>query len=324
MQTDMVAPARIAVTGATGFIGSALCRHLQNQSRVVRPIGRNAGGASDAFSVGDIGARTDWSAALAAVDCVVHCAGRAHVLRETADDPLAEFRRVNVVGTRRLAEQAVAAGVRRFVFLSSIGVLGVHTNGRAPFRHDEMPRPVEPYAVSKLEAERELSTIAARTGLQLVIVRPPLVYGPGVGANFLRLVRLVDSGWPLPFGAIRSQRSLVGIDNLVDLLVRCIDYPTAAGETFLVSDGQDISLPELIRCLACHLGKSARMVSVPQRGLLALARMTGKGGPVERLASALQVDIEHTRRILAWGPPTSTDRGLAATVHWYRTQVRRT
>jgi nucleoside-diphosphate-sugar epimerase len=320
----MVAPARIAVTGATGFIGSALCRHLQNEGRVVRPVGRNAGGASDAFGVGDIGARTDWTAALAAVDCVVHCAGRAHVLREAAIDPLAEFRRVNVEGTRRLAEQAVAAGVRRFVFLSSIGVLGVHTNGRAPFCHDELPGPVEPYAVSKLEAERELSSIAARTGLKLVIVRPPLVYGPGVGANFLRLVRLVDSGWPLPFGAIRSQRSLVGIDNLVDLLVRCIDHPAAAGETFLVSDGQDIALPELIRNLAHHLDKSARLVSVPQSGLLALARATGKGGAVERLASALQVDIEHTRRTLAWGPPISTDRGLAATAHWYRTQARRT
>jgi nucleoside-diphosphate-sugar epimerase len=320
----MVAAGRIAVTGATGFIGSALCRHLQSEGRVVRPIGRNAGGASDAFGVGDIGAGTDWTAALAAVDCVVHCAGRAHVLRETAIDPLAEFRRVNVEGTRRLAEQAVAAGVRRFVFLSSIGVLGVHTNDRVPFRHDEPPGPVEPYAVSKLEAERELSGIAARTGLELVIVRPPLVYGPGVGANFLRLVNLVDSGWPLPFGAIQSQRSLVGMDNLVDLLMRCTDHPAAVGETFLVSDGQDIPLPELIRKLAHHLGQSARLVSVPQGGLLALARLTGKGRSVERLASALQVDIGHTRRTLAWEPPMSIDRGLAATAHWYRVKARRT
>lgn len=324
MQADIAAPARIAVTGATGFIGRALCRHLQNEGRLVRPIGRNAGEASEVVGVGDIGSGTDWTAALAAVDCVVHCAGRAHVLSETAVDPLAQYRRVNVEGTRRLAEQAVAAGVRRFVFLSSIGVLGVHTNGRSPFRHDEPPEPVEPYAVSKLEAERELASIAARTGLELVIVRPPLVYGPGVGANFLRLVRLVDSGWPLPFGAIRSQRSLVGIDNLVDFLVRCIDHPAASGETFLLSDGQDIALPELIRKLAHHLGQSARLVPIRHGQLLALARFAGKGGPVERLTSALQVDIEHTRRTLAWQPPMSTDVELAATAGWYRVRGPRT
>jgi UDP-glucose 4-epimerase len=211
-------------------------------------------------------------------------------------------------------------GVRRFVFISSIGVHGVHTNDRPPFRHDDRPSPVEDYAISKLEAEHALHEIAEQSGLELVILRPTLVYGPGVGANFLRLLRLVDRGFPLPFGAIRSRRSLVSIDNLAHLIILCTRAPAAVGQTFLVADGEDISLPDLIRKLANGLGRSARLVGVPRGVLLELARFAGKAGPLERLASSLEVDIDHTRRTLAWRAPVTLDDGLEATARWYRQQ----
>ncbi len=323
MPADRAAAARIAVTGAAGFVGRALCRRLESDGRRVRRVVREALAIGGYVGVGELGPGTDWSEALAGVECVVHCAGRAHVVRETAVDPLAEFRRVNVEATRRLAEQAVAIGVRRLVYVSSIGVHGVQTNNRAPFRHDEAPAPIEPYAVSKLEAERELVGLAAVTGLELVIVRPPLVYGPGVGANFLRLLRLVDRGWPLPFGAVRGLRSLVGIDNLVDLLARCADAPEAAGQTFLASDGEDFALPDLIRMLARHLGRPARLLPVPPHALVAAARLVGMAGTVARMTSSLQVDIAHTCCTLEWQPPMSAEDGLAATARWYGEQFHR-
>jgi nucleoside-diphosphate-sugar epimerase len=317
----MAAEPRVAVTGATGFIGRALCRRLAAAGWAVRAITRAAGREAGAVAVGDLGPDTDWRAAVAGVDCVVHCAGRAHVLAEADPDPLAAYRRVNVRATEGLARQAAAAGVRRFVYLSSIGVHGVTTTGRGPFRHDDPPAPAEPYAVSKLEAERALQAIAAGTGLELVIVRPPLVYGPGVRANFLRLLRLVDRGWPLPFGAVGGERSLLGIDNLTDLLLRCLELPAAAGGTFLASDGDDLALPALIGILAQALGRRVPLVPVPPAMLRAAARLAGVGTTLGRLTGSLRVDSAPTRAALAWQPPVPAAAGLAATARWYRASV---
>jgi nucleoside-diphosphate-sugar epimerase len=314
---------RVAVTGASGFIGRTLCRRLAAAGVGVRAIVRSTAAEPDAVAVGDLGPDTDWRAAIAGVDCVVHCAARAHVLDETATDPLAEYRRVNVRATEALARQAAAGGVRRLVYLSSIGVHGVTTNGRGPFRHDDAPAPAEPYAVSKLEAERALRAIAAREGIELVIVRPPLVYGPGVPANFLRLLRLVDRGWPLPFGAVRGRRSLLGVENLADLLLRCVQLPVAAGGTFLASDGEDLALPELIGLLAKFLGRRVPLLPVPPAMLRGAGRLAGVAAPLERLTGALEVDSTHTRDTLAWRPPVSVATGLAATARWYRAAVER-
>jgi nucleoside-diphosphate-sugar epimerase len=312
-----------AVTGADGFVGRALCRRLAAEGVGHRALVRTRRNIDDAFAVGEIGPRTDWARALGDVDTIVHCAARAHVLHETAADPLAEYRRVNVAGTRHLAEQAAASGVRRFVYLSSIGVHGVHTNGRGAFRHDDEPAPVEPYAVSKLESEQALRAVADSSGLEFVIVRPTLVYGPGVGANFLRLVRLVERGWALPFGAICNRRSFLSIDNLVDLLVLCARSGDARGRTFLAADGEDVTLPDMVRTIARGLGRPARMFRMPPATLLALASLAGKSSEMERLTGALEVDIEHTRSTLGWRPPVRRDDALLATARWYRDQAGR-
>ena len=319
----------VCVTGASGFIGRALCAELVGRGAAVggavRSLSLVGGDLQVEFvAVGEIGAETDWSSALADVDCVIHCAARAHVMRETEMDALAAYRAVNVDGTRRLAEQAAGAGVRRLVFLSSIGVNGIHTNGRGPFflsgssrgfaPRDDGAAPVEDYAISKWEAEQALWEVAAKTGLEVVVVRPPLVYGPGVKGNFLRLLRWVARGVPLPLGAVQNQRSLVGLDNLVDLLIRCVDHPAAAGQTFLVSDGQDLSAPELIRQLARAMNKSPRLIPVPLPLLSLAGRMTGKAAEVDRLIGSLQIDSSPTREVLGWMPPVYVETGMQAMV----------
>jgi nucleoside-diphosphate-sugar epimerase len=306
---------RIAVTGATGFIGRALCSQLQASGAAPRAIIREGAPErpkdwSDVVAVGDIGPDTSWTAALAGVDCVVHCAARVHVMRETGADPLAAFRQVNVAGTRRLAEAAAAMGVRRLVYLSSIKVNGDSTLAGAMFSHDDIPAPEDPYGVSKWEAEVALQEVAADSSLEMVIVRPPLVYGPGVKANFLRLVRLVRNGVPLPLGSVKNKRSLVSLDNLVDLLIRCTEHPAAAGQTLLASDGQDLSTPELIRGLAAAMGRSARLLPVPPALLRLGGRLSGRLDEVERLIGSLQVDIEHTCQTLDWKPPVAVAEGL--------------
>ena len=235
-------------------------------------------------------------------------------MHETESDALAAYRAVNVDGSRRLAEQAAAAGVRRLVFLSSIGVLGVHTNGRGPFIVSDEPNPVENYAISKCEAEQVLWAVAANTGMEVVVLRPPLVYGPGVKGNFLRLLRWVARGVPLPLGAVQNQRSLVGLDNLVDLLIRCVDHPAAAGQTFLVSDGQDLSTPELIRQLARAMHKSPRLIPVPVPLLRLAGRALGKQAEVDRLVGSLQIDSSFTRETLGWVPPVSVEAGMQTMV----------
>ena len=314
----------IAVTGAAGFIGCALVKALSARGLPVRGLVRSRNSLScssdtnvENFIVGDIHADTDWSPGLSDADCVIHCAARAHIMRETASNALEAYRAVNVAGTHHLAEQAAALGVKRLVCLSSVKVNGENTEAGARFAHNDKPMPEDAYGISKWEAEQALWEVSARTGLEIVIVRPPLVYGPGVKGNFRRLLRLAASGAPLPLGAVRNQRSLAGLDNLVDLLIRCADHPAAAGQTFLVSDGHDLSTPALIRRLTRALGQAPRLLPVPPSVLRLAGRITGRAAEVERLIGSLQVDITHTREVLGWAPPVSVDEGLRATAEWY-------
>ena len=313
----------IAVTGAAGFIGGALVKALSTRGLPARGLVRSRNSLSrssnphENFIVGDIHAGTDWSHGLSDVDCVIHCAARAHIMRETASNALAAYRAVNVAGTRHLAEQAAALDVKRLVYLSSVKVNGENTEAGARFAHNDKPMPEDAYGISKREAEQALREVSARTGLEVVIVRPPLVYGPGAKGNFRRLLRLAASGVPLPLGAIRNQRSLVGLDNLVDLLIRCVDHSAAVGQTFLVSDDHDLSTPALIRGLRRALGKSPRLLPVPPSVLRLAGRITGRAAEVERLIGSLQVHITHTREVLGWTPPVSVDEGLRTTAKWY-------
>lgn len=317
----------IAVTGAAGFVGCALVKDLSARGLPVRGLTRTRNALScashsnfESVIVGDIHAGTDWSHSLRDVDCVIHCAARAHILREAASNTLAAYRIVNVAGTRHLAEQAATFGVKRLVYLSSVKVHGEKTEEGSRFARDDKPMPEDAYGVSKWEAEQALRDVSARTGLEIVIVRPPLVYGSGAKGNFRRLLGLAASGAPLPFGAVCNRRSLAGLANLVDLLIRCVDHPAAAGQTFLVSDGHDLSTPALVRGLRRALGKSPRLLPVPPPILRLAGRITGKAAEVERLIGSLQVDITHTREILGWTPPVSVDEGLRQTAQWYLSQ----
>ena len=303
------------VTGANGFVGHAVWQRLNAMSGVqaVGSVRRAAAFTDTGASVvafGDLSAQTDWSEALAGVEAVVHAAARVHVMDDAATDPLAECRRVNVQGALHLARQAAAAGVRRFVFISSIKVNGESTLPGQPFTADDVPAPQDPYGVSKMEAEQGLRELAAETGMEVGIIRSPLVYGPGVKANFAALMRAVQRGWPLPLGAVHNQRSLVALDNLVDFIVTCITHPQAANQTFLVSDGQDLSTTELVRGMAQAAGVSARLLPVPVWALQAGASLLGKADVVQRLCGNLQVDISKARRLLGWVPPMSVEEGL--------------
>lgn len=295
----------ILVTGATGFLGRAVVAHLTRSGRTVRAAIRGpADGSSrvQTFVVGDLTADTDWSTALEGVETVVHCAARAHVLKEQAADPLAVFRAVNCEATLSLARQAAAAGTRRLVFISSIGVNGAATLGRA-FRHDDPPQPHSPYAISKFEAEQGLRSIEAETGLEVVIIRPPLVMGPDPKGNLGTLNRLIDKRLPLPFGlATRNRRDLVSRENLCRLIEAAIDHRAAAGQTFLVSDGNPISTRTLLERLALDRGRRLILLPVPP-ALLALAlKLAGKGAMASQLCGDLEVDIGHTRDTLGWDP----------------------
>ena len=254
--------------------------------------------------------KTDWRDELVDCDVVVHLAARVHVMYDASIDPLAEFRRVNVQGTLNLARQAAASGVRRFVFISSIKVNGEATQPGQPFTADDAPAPLDAYGISKMEAEQGLRELAAQTGMEVVIIRPPLVYGPGVKANFAAMMRWLQRGVPLPLGAIHNQRSLVALDNLVDLIVTCLTHPAAANQTFLVSDDEDVSTTELLRRMGQAMGKPARLLPVPVSWLKVGAAMVGKRDAAQRLSGSLQVDIEKTCRLLGWVPPISLDEGL--------------
>ncbi|MDP1531527.1 MAG: SDR family oxidoreductase [Rhodoferax sp.] len=304
----------ILVTGATGFVGSALVARLAREGAETRAcVRRNDAPMPDrvhTVQVGDLAADADWSHAMAGVGVVVHCAARAHVMKDTASDPLAVFRTVNVDGTLNLAQQAVAAGVQRFVFVSSIGVNGVQSAPGKAFSEADQPNPHNAYALSKWEAEQGLLRVADETGMEVVIIRPPLVYGCGAPGNFGSLMRAVQRRWPLPLGAVHNQRSLVALDNLVDFIVTCITHPQAANQTFLVSDGQDLSTTELVRGMAKAAGVPARLLPVPVWVLQAGAKFLGKGEAVQRLCGNLQVDISKARELLGWVPPVSVEEGL--------------
>ena len=300
------------ITGANGFIGRGLCAELKRRGRAFRAAGRN--GAGDGFAVGDIDGSTDWRAALEGVETVVHLAARVHVNDPAeARDDLA-FLRVNADGTANLARQAAAAGVRRLVLISTIGVNGRTTDNRPPMRSDDAPAPHNAYARSKLAAERELAAIAAASTLQGTVIRPPLVYGPNAKASFGTLARLVASGMPLPLASVRNRRSLVSLANLVDLIITAADHPQAAGGVFLASDGEDVSTPELIRALAEATGRSARLFPVPPALLRSAATLAGRQRIADQVLGSLQIDLRPTRERLGWTPPQSLAEGLRAAV----------
>lgn len=313
----------ILVTGATGFVGRALCERLREQSALrvaVRTSIADAGSEQLDVVKASLDPDQNWSPALGGISTVVHCAARVHVMDDDAADPLREFRRINVDGTLRLATQAAEAGVRRFVFISSIKVNGESTVLGRPFTAQQAPAPIDPYGVSKWEAEQLLRKLSAETAMEVVIIRPVLVYGPGVKANFLNMMRWLYKGVPLPLGAIHNKRSLVALDNLVDLIVTCIDHPKAANQTFLVSDGEDLSTTELLRRMSQALGKRPRLLPVPAWMLETAANVVGKQSIAQRLCGSLQVDISHTRERLGWTPPVSVDAALRKTAQHFLEQ----
>ncbi|MCR4347999.1 MAG: SDR family oxidoreductase [Sulfuricaulis sp.] len=313
---------KILVTGATGFVGSALLLRLsldpqhQVKAALRRDISNIPGGVTP-VQVGGLCPETDWQPAVSGVNTIVHTAARAHVMNDTAGDPLAEYRRVNVVAVLNLARQAAAAGAGRFIFISSIKVNGEGTPLGRPYSADDAPAPIDPYGISKREAEDGLRQLAAETGMEVVIIRPPLVYGPGVKANFLSMMRWLSKGMPLPLGAIHNRRSLVALGNLVDLIVTCIEHPAAANETFLVSDGEDLSTTELLRRMGQMLGRPARLLPVSPWMLEAGAALLCKRTVLRRLCGSLQVDITKTRSRLSWSPPVSVDDALRATARHF-------
>lgn len=308
---------RVLITGGTGFIGAALTRRLIERDRhrvriaTREPHYGRGVRAAELAPVAEISGATDWRSALAGVEAVVHLAARVHV---EAQGAIAEFRRINVDGTCSLARQAAAAGVKRLIFVSSVKIHG--EGGSRAYREDDPPRPQDAYAISKFEAEQGLQQIAAHTGIEVVVIRPPLVYGPDAKANFRALMRAIEMGIPLPFGAVRNRRSLVALDNLVDFIDTCIDHPAAAGEAFLVSDGEDLSTAELIRRLAGAMRRPARLIPMPPVFLTAAATVTGRRAWANRLLTSLQVDIAKARDVLGWKPVITVEEGLrAAAVH---------
>ncbi|MGK9046884.1 NAD-dependent epimerase/dehydratase family protein [Stutzerimonas chloritidismutans] len=309
---------RVLLTGASGFVGRAVHARLLadgvHELRCAqRQLPASPVAAAEFCLAPSLGPDADWSEALIGVDAVIHCAARVHVMNEQAADPLAEFRRANVEGALRLARQAVEVGVQRFVFVSSIKVNGEQTRPGEAFGADDEPQACDPYGISKRVAEEGLLALGAETGLEVVIVRPPLIYGPGVKANFLSMLRWLNRGVPLPFGAIDNRRSLVALDNLVDLLVLCLSHPQASGQRFLVSDGEDLSTTELLRRLGLALGRPARLLPVPQAWIEGGARLLGTQSLSQRLCGSLQVNIDKTRERLGWTPPLTVDQALART-----------
>jgi len=317
---------RALVTGSNGFVGSAVSQHFTYSGLDVRGALRNrrrsistvSGAANwETFVLGDISESTEWRAALTGVDVVIHAAARVHVMRDRAADPLAEFRRVNTAGTERLARVAAHYGVRRLVYLSSVKVNGEITHFSKPFRETDAPSPIDPYGVSKFEAEIALRKIEAETGLEVVIVRPTLVYGPNVRGNIAAMLSWAYRGIPLPLAAIVNARSLVALENLCSFLYACATNPAAAGETFMVSDGRAVSTPELFRLLAAGMGKKARLYPVSDRVLKMVCKFCGLGNIYRRLCLSLVVDTHRATERLAWHPLITVEQALERTGQWY-------
>lgn len=312
----------ILVTGATGFVGHFLCERLLSEDFSVRgalmasesPSSLLAG--IEPKTVEPLASDTPWCHALEGVNTIIHLAARVHIMADPSSDPLTEFRRVNVEGTAQLAREAAKAGVRRLVFVSSIKVNGEEST--IPYTSDSTPNPSDPYGISKWEAEQALRKIEAETGLEVVIIRPTLVYGPGVKANFFKMMKIIGRGFPLPLASIHNRRSLIYVGNLVDALVTCAKHPAAAGKTYLVSDGDDVSTPELIRRTAASLGVPARLFPIPASLMHLAGILTGKRAAVNRLLGSLTVDSSKIRRDLEWKPPFTMDEGLRETAEWFK------
>ncbi len=315
---------KVLVTGALGFVGSALCNHLVSRDFDVVATVQNLPNAHvprvDYRIVTKLNAATAWHHALAGIQTVIHCSARVHVMHDHAQDPLTEFRRVNTLGTETLTRAAAHCGVKRLVFLSSIKVNGESALLDAPFDQTSPPKPQDPYAISKWEAEQALTQITIETGLKVVILRCPLVYGPGVKGNFLRLLQAVDHGIPMPLALAKNRRSLIYLDNLTDAITTCLTHPTAAGKTYLVSDGEDVSTAELIARIAQALGKPSRLWPC-SLGLIELAgRMTGKSDEIAKLLGSLCIDSSKIRSELDWTPPYTLEQGLVETARWLHGQ----
>ncbi|QEY60438.1 SDR family oxidoreductase [Pseudomonas sp. C27(2019)] len=312
---------RLLLTGSTGFVGGAIQQRIlvDEQYDLTIAVRREVGAPSTvhAVQVADLTAQTDWTDALQGIDVVIHSAARVHVMNETSADPLAEFRKVNVEGTLALARQAVAAGVKRFVFVSSIKVNGEGTTLGQPYTADAAVNPSDPYGVSKYEAEQALLALAQETGLEVAIVRPVLVYGPGVKANFRSMMKWVQRGVPLPLGSIHNKRSLVALDNLVDLILTCVEHPGAINQVFLASDGNDLSTTQMLQQLGVALGKPARLLPVPMSWLNLAFSLLGKRDFTQRLCGSLQVDIAKNEQLLGWTPPVSVEEAMGKTAAAY-------
>lgn len=313
---------RVAITGATGFVGRAITAYLSQHSEytvrvAVRGAYTSSGSATEVVTIKSMEPDSSWAPFVSDAQVVIHAAARVHVMHDVAANPDDEYFRVNVAATLNLAEQAATAGVKRFIFISSIKVNGEATAPGAPFTADQPVNPSDPYGVSKSRAEEGLRQIAERTGMAVVIIRPVLVYGPGVKANFLSMMRWLDKGIPLPLGAIHNRRSLVALENLVDLIATCIQHPAAANQTFLVSDGNDLSTTQLLQHMARSLGKPARLLPVPAWLLKTAAVAVGKGSFSQRLCGSLQVDISKTCTMLGWTPPVSVEDAMKAAAHYF-------
>jgi len=317
----MVEINKVLITGASGFIGSALCLRILAEGWQVRGTFRSESDVSrspngvKAFSIRTIDSDTKWNGVLAGIDTVVHLAARAHIMDDVSSDPLAEYRKINVEGTKCLALAAAKAGVKRFIFISSIKVNG---EGRAAaYTEEDEEAPEDPYGVSKWEAEQELHKISRTTGIEIVILRPPLVYGPGVKANFYNLLKFVDRKFPVPLASANNQRSFIYLGNLIDAIITCINHPKAADETFLICDGENVSTPELIKKIATALGKSARLFHIPLFLMKIAGKLIGKSGAIERLIGTLIIDHDKIRKKMEWKPPYTMEYGLKETAKWY-------
>ncbi len=308
----------ILVTGSTGFVGSRVVELAREHDWTVIPVVRKQiEPLTNRLVIPFIDASTDWSGAFEGVDCIVHCAARVHQMNESEQDALAAYQEVNTLGTLNLAKQAAEAGVKRFVFVSSIKVNGEFSELNLPFEPNLKNTPQDPYGLSKYEAEVELAKLSKETGLEVVIIRPPLVYGPGVKANFLSMMRLIDKGIPLPFGAIKNQRSLVYLDNLSSLILTCCEHPVAPGHTFLASDDHDVSTTQLMQTIAHAMGKSPRLIPIPMSWIQAGSSALKKKHIAQRICGNLQVEIGLTKEILGWKPPVSFEQGIKRTVEAY-------